>query len=191
MDALRNPLRNRVQPPRHYGVRRIATVLLGLLVVVSILSACAGTSTTAGTTPTKQASTPSPTATATSAPAQPLPLPPTATATTEPATPTAMPPTPTATPQPAPPTPTSQPTTAPTTPPSTGVNNNPWGYDFNPGTKITDPPANFCDVFKCISSFWSGKGYVVQCVNGDFSKSGGRTGACSKQGGVKQTLYSH
>ena len=98
-------------------------------------------------------------------------------------------PLPTATPKPA--TPTPQPTRPPTATPPTGVNGNPWGFDFNPGDKIYNPPSGFCGYFGCISSFWSGSGYVVQCHNAQFSKSGGKTGVCSKQGGYWRTLYSH
>src|SRR5438093_13258854 len=42
---------------------------------------------------------------------------------------------------------------------------NPWGYTFDGGTLITNPPATFCDYFSCIASFASGTGYVVQCVD--------------------------
>lgn len=200
MDALRNRLGNLLGNlwQRSHPARRRTQLLLGVVaaftIVSTILSACAGPSSTAGTptTPTTQVSSPSPvpTATPTQAPAQPLPLPPTATSTTAPATPTPL--SPTATPKPATPTPApTRPTTIATTPPKTGVNGNPWGYDFNRGSLIYNPPAGFCSYFDCISSFSDGKGYVVQCQNGDYSKSGGRKGVCSKQGGFKQNLYSH
>lgn len=112
-----------------------------------------------------------------------------------------MSPTPTPTPSPKPsPTPTPRPTLTPVLPtptpvptqlpaptptpaPAKGINENPWGYDFNPGDVITDPPAGFCTYFSCISSFWKGQGYVVQCRDGKYSKSGGRSGACSRNGG--------
>lgn len=75
-----------------------------------------------------------------------------------------------------------------------GVNNNPWGYDFNEagGTVITAPPATFCNYFQCISNFWNGKGYVIRCKDGKFSKSGGRPrGVCSDNGGEGPILYAH
>jgi hypothetical protein len=47
-----------------------------------------------------------------------------------------------------------------------------------------DPPADFCLYAGCISNFWNGRGYVVQCNDGMFSKSGGIQGACSGHAGV-------
>jgi hypothetical protein len=101
-------------------------------------------------------------------------------------------PTLTPTPKPSPtPTPTQLPDPTPTPAPATGVNGNPWGYDFNPGNVITNPPSGFCGYFDCIASFSSGKGYVVECGDGQYSKSGGKQGACLRNGGVSQILYSH
>lgn len=97
---------------------------------------------------------------------------------------------PTATPTPVQEQPT--PTEAPTQPPvSTGVNGNPWGYDFNPGSPIYSPASGFCAYFSCITSFWSGTGYVVKCADGMYSKSGGHTGSCSRHGGDTAILYQH
>lgn len=70
------------------------------------------------------------------------------------------------------------------------VNGNPWGYNFTCCHPITSPPSSFCSYFSCISSFWSGSGYVVECVDGKFSKSGGISGACSTHGGPWRPLYS-
>lgn len=125
---------------------------------------------------------------------------PTAKPTTRPAAPTFTP-TATAT---STPTPTAQPTAAPTTAPTqppppqptptqppTGVNGNPWGYNFSPGNLIYSPPSNFCDFFNCIASFWNGVGYVIECQDQTYSKSGGRTGSCSRHGGDLRPLYSH
>lgn len=109
---------------------------------------------------------------------------------------------PTAKPTAKPTTPPAQPTPVPTQPPaptqapaqSNAINGNPWGYDFSPGNYITNPPADFCSgvYFSCVKSFWqSANGYVVQCGNGLYSHSGGVHGACSKDGGVANTLYSH
>jgi len=85
------------------------------------------------------------------------------------------------------------PTTAPTQP--TGVNGNPWGYNFVPGNLIYNPPAAFCSYFACIASFVEpddpGDGYVVECVDGKYSQSGNERGACSRHGGEAQPLYSH
>lgn len=120
----------------------------------------------------------------------------TATAT---ATPTSTPtPTPTATPAPTPPphTPTPVPTAAPTAAPTAvpvnlcGAPQNPWGYNFCSGGYITSPDPAFCNYFNCIPSFWqSTNGYVVQCNDGTFSHSGGRSGACSSHAGEGKPLY--
>lgn len=99
---------------------------------------------------------------------------------------------PTATPVP----PTQPPAPTPTpTPVHTGVNGNPWGYDFNAsgGSLIYNPDAGFCgQYFTCVSTFWTAtNGYVVECADTHYSHSGGVKGACSRNGGVAQALYSH
>jgi hypothetical protein len=98
--------------------------------------------------------------------------------------PTAIPPTPV---------PTEAPTPIPTSPPvQTGVNGNPWGYDFTAGNYIYSPDPSFCDYFTCVSTFWKDtNGYVAECYNGSYTHSGGISGACSRDGGVEQPLYSH
>jgi hypothetical protein len=101
-------------------------------------------------------------------------------------------PTPLPTPTPRPtqaPQPTQAPAPTPTTP--AGVNGNPWGYDFNPGNLIYSPPADFCSYFNCIASFWSGTGFVNECNDATYSKSGGNSGDCSHHGGEWRPLYSH
>ncbi|BCL79666.1 hypothetical protein ccbrp13_21310 [Ktedonobacteria bacterium brp13] len=89
--------------------------------------------------------------------------------------------------KPAPPAP------APTTPPApVGVNGNPWGYNFNAGNVIYNPAAGFCSYFSCVSTFWKDtNGYVEECVNGEYSHSGGVSGACSRDGGELRPLYQH
>lgn len=104
---------------------------------------------------------------------------------------TATRPTPTATPKPtatALPTATPKPAPKPTCIPG-AVNCNPWGYRFSGGKLIYNPPGSFCSYFNCIASFWNGSGYVTQCQDGTYSKSGGRTGSCSKHGGDKRILF--
>jgi hypothetical protein len=89
-------------------------------------------------------------------------------------------------------------TLTPTAPPCAAPCN-PWGYNFDPigGATITSPPAAFCSYFTCVGSppayttFWSGKGYVVECQDGSFSKTGGVHDACSQDGGYSRTLYAH
>lgn len=90
---------------------------------------------------------------------------------------------PTSAPHPTPPPPTST--------PCPGVNCNPWGYNFSPGNYIYSPPSAFCTYFSCINHFFKGRGYVVACKDGQYSKSGGIQGACSYHGGVLRPLYSH
>jgi hypothetical protein len=132
-------------------------------------------------------STPTPAATATQSVVASSASSPTATRT--PTRPTRQP-TPTATPRPAPthrpvaPTPTPRPACQ-------AVNQNPWCYNFSAGNLIYNPPAAFCDYFPCISSFWNGRGYVNECVDGQYSKSGGIQGDCSHHGGKLRPLYSH
>lgn len=70
-----------------------------------------------------------------------------------------------------------------------GAPANPWNYTFCGGTLITAPPATFCSYFACIASFASGRGYVMQCRDAAFSKSGGISGSCSSHGGNSRALY--
>jgi hypothetical protein len=91
----------------------------------------------------------------------------------------------------APPPPAPAPPPPPPPPPATGINGNPWGYDFNPGNYITAPPTAFCTYFNCIASFWNGHGYVMECTDTMYSLSGGIQGSCSHHGGNYRPLYSH
>jgi hypothetical protein len=43
--------------------------------------------------------------------------------------------------------------------------------------------------FRCIKTFWNGSGYVMECHDGMYSKSGGRSGSCSYHGGNWRPLY--
>jgi len=108
----------------------------------------------------------------------------TSTATTQP---TATPhPQPTATPKPKP-QPTATPKPKPTCIPG-AVNCNPWGYNFSSGSYIYSPPGSFCSYFRCINNFWNGIGYVMECQDGMYSKSGGHSGSCSYHGGNLRPL---
>lgn len=70
-----------------------------------------------------------------------------------------------------------------------GAPANPWNYNFCGGSPVTSAPGNFCDYFSCVASFWrSTKGYVDECVDGTYSHSGGRPGACSTHGGELRPL---
>jgi len=96
---------------------------------------------------------------------------------TQPPTPTTAPPVPTQAP--------AQPTQPPAQQPT---------YDLNPngGSLVYNPPADFCASHICVSTFWTAtNGYVVECADGHYSHSGGVRGACSRNGGVAATLYSH
>jgi hypothetical protein len=73
--------------------------------------------------------------------------------------------------------------------PILGAYGNPWGYNFGGSSFIYNPPCTFCNYFPCIPSFWDGSGYVVQCTDDDFSKSGGIQGSCSYHGGNWRPLY--
>ncbi len=72
-----------------------------------------------------------------------------------------------------------------------GVKCNPWGYNFTSGNHITTPPSNFCSYFACISDFWSGHGYVVECQDGKYTKLGGLRNPCMHHDGDPHPLYSH
>ena len=85
------------------------------------------------------------------------------------------------------PTPTPKKTTSPK---PTGVNGNPWGYNFSCCHEIYNPPSSLCDYFNCIASFWNGRGYVMECSDGMYGKSGGISGSCSHHGGNSRPLLS-
>ena len=177
------------QPPARKG-RPIAGLVTGFFVFIIVLAGSSGNASSGGTpapAPTQHAApiqkpTPKPIATPT-----PIPSP------TSTPTPTAVPTQPPVqqqpTQQPAPPPPVQQPVPPP---PVTGVNGNPWGYDFNPGNLIYSPNSGFCSYFNCVSTFWTAtNGYVAECGNGKYTHSDGVKGACSKDSGVSQILYSH
>lgn len=94
--------------------------------------------------------------------------------------------------------PSPRPTPRPTTPRPTptpscqGINGNPWCYNFTPGSLIYNPASAFCSYFSCVSTFWvDTRGYVAECYNGEYTHSGGISGACSRDGGIERALYSH
>jgi hypothetical protein len=165
----------------------------GAILAVLLFFSCIGTA--VGSVNLATQSTPSPTppsnqAAILTSPTVP-PLPTSTLSPTPPSTPTPQPAiAPTYVPQPTPtdtliPTPTDTPTPCP------GVNCNPWGYNFSPGNFIYSPPSAFCHYFSCSNNFPHGHGYVVECKDGEYSKSGGIQSACSDHGGVMRPLYSH
>lgn len=162
--------------------------LIGVLFLCGICSAIGST----GNTTQKTAN-----ANIVSSPIQTTPNEPTETPTST-STPTPIPtsePTPTPTQEPVQSQPVAQqPVQSAPPPATTGVYGNPWGYDFNPGSKIYAPNADFCNgvYFSCVTTFWSKtNGYVVECGNNLYSHSGGVSGACSRDSGIKATLYQH
>ncbi|GCE45711.1 hypothetical protein EI42_02872 [Thermosporothrix hazakensis] len=186
-------------PPAHKGIKRALS--LGLVMLVVTFSCGLFAALPVPKAPVAQSVVVTPTLAPTATPT----LKPSPTPTLKPSpTPTPKPsptPTPSPTPEPTqPPAPTPEPTQppAPTQPPEPtqppapiGVNGNPWGYNFESGSLIYSPPPEFCNYFACINNFYNGNGYVVQCNDGMYSKSGGRPGVCSYHGGAGRTLYAH
>lgn len=52
-----------------------------------------------------------------------------------------------------------------------------------PGSTSHAGDAQFCSTHTCIPNFPNGNGSVVQCADGEWSHSGGLSGACSDHGG--------
>jgi hypothetical protein len=55
-----------------------------------------------------------------------------------------------------------------------------------PGSESHAEDAKFCSEHECIGNFDNGHGTVVQCSDGEWSHSGGISGACSDHGGEKE-----
>jgi hypothetical protein len=49
----------------------------------------------------------------------------------------------------------------------------------------TNANARFCLTHTCIANFSNGHGSIVQCEDGEWSRSGGLAGACSYHGGER------
>ena len=80
---------------------------------------------------------------------------------------------------------------APPKPSTCGAPSNPYGYNFcGKGSYVTSPPAEICTYFNCINNFPNGRGYMVECNDGEYSMSGGIRGACSYHGGEDRPVYS-
>ncbi|WP_440100443.1 hypothetical protein [Streptosporangium sp. H16] len=83
-----------------------------------------------------------------------------------------------------PPPPLSPPPSVTPTGPLCGAPPNAYGFTFCPaGTKVYPPADGACQVFTCIENFPNGRGYLVMCVDGKVSMSGGLQGVCSSHGG--------
>lgn len=60
----------------------------------------------------------------------------------------------------------------------------------SPPTSTSGPGVtDFCSAHTCIPNFPNGAGYIVQCADGEWSHSGGLSGACSDHGGETATRY--
>jgi hypothetical protein len=70
-----------------------------------------------------------------------------------------------------------------------GAPANPYGYTFCGGPYLYHPASDICRYLRCISNFPHGTGYVEQCQDGTFSRSGGRPGSCSGHHGNRRPLY--
>ena len=67
---------------------------------------------------------------------------------------------------------------------------NPWRFNFcGKGLPVDNPPNNFCSYFRCVTDFFKGTGYVVECADGKYSLTGGTAHTCAADSGVQQTLY--
>jgi hypothetical protein len=88
--------------------------------------------------------------------------------------------------------PTSPPIPTPTTEPSPnlcGAPTNPYGYNFCGGSLIYSPASDICSYLTCAANFWKSDGYVVQCQDDTFSKTGGKQKVCSQDQGYRETLF--
>ncbi|MEO8956938.1 MAG: hypothetical protein ABI396_04145 [Ktedonobacteraceae bacterium] len=199
LPPMQRPPRRPTLQQRFNALSRRGKLGLGCATIFVILSLCICSATVAANGGTNQQSAPPttivaiPSDTPTTTDVQtvlPTDTPTIAPTDTPVATPTATA-TPTPKPTAAPTQPIQRPTPTPT-PHCVAVNNNPWCYNFTPGNLITNPPSAFCSYFTCVSTFWTANhGYVAECANGSYTHSGGVSGACSRDGGVANMLYSH
>ncbi|MFF5171562.1 hypothetical protein ACFY3U_02875 [Micromonospora sp. NPDC000089] len=75
--------------------------------------------------------------------------------------------------------------------PLCGAPTNPIGYDYcGAGLRVRRPDHRVCDWFDCAADFWAGRGYLVQCVDGQVSLTGGRPDACAGHRGVRRIVHS-
>lgn len=54
-----------------------------------------------------------------------------------------------------------------------------------PGSYSHDTDPEFCSTHSCIENFPNGSGSIIQCADGEWSHSGGASGACSDHGGER------
>jgi hypothetical protein len=61
------------------------------------------------------------------------------------------------------------------------------GGDVGSASGQDTDSSDFCSTHTCIANFGNGTGYIVECADGEWSHSGGRSGACSDHGGETAT----
>jgi hypothetical protein len=72
-----------------------------------------------------------------------------------------------------------------------GAPANPMGYNLcGRGQQITKADSRTCTYFKCISNFDKGTGFMIECADGTYSMSGGKSGSCSTHGGPGKPVSS-
>ncbi|HET6871034.1 MAG TPA: hypothetical protein VFH80_34300 [Solirubrobacteraceae bacterium] len=81
----------------------------------------------------------------------------------------------------------TQATPPPPPPPTTSPSTNPSPAVEGPGSYSHTTDSQFCATHVCIANFPNGRGYIVQCTDGEWSHSGGLQGACSDHGGESQS----
>lgn len=181
----------RQRPAAKLGLGCLSFFLIGSFCLCSAAAAAASSKPLTQPTPIAHVVATTRPATATPKPTPTVKPTPTAKPTPVPPTPTPIPPTPT----PVPPMPT--PTPVPTQPPAPACNGTQvdgvcYSTDANSGALVYSPAADFCSYFRCVTTFWKDtNGYVVECENGEYSHSGGVSGACSRDGGVAAAVYQH
>jgi hypothetical protein len=80
-------------------------------------------------------------------------------------------------------------TTTTTTASLCGAPPNPWGYNLcGHGSRIHTPAATVCSYFACAHGFQHGKGYMVECADGEYAMTGGGA-KCAAHGGVAAVVY--
>jgi hypothetical protein len=66
-----------------------------------------------------------------------------------------------------------------------------FGEKEPPGSLSHAEDTQFCEKHHCIANFPNGHGVVVECSDGEWSHSGGSSGACADHGGVAGGQSSH
>jgi hypothetical protein len=70
-----------------------------------------------------------------------------------------------------------------------GAPPNPLEYTFCAGgSLIADADEATCDYFDCVGGFWDGRGYLVQCADGQVAMTGGRAQSCARHGGIGRVV---